>query len=194
MEIFCNKVKGFCSSDKMLKIYDSNHRPFYFKKNLKNKFFFNLPKGIYFTENNISELKEPIRYDYGLIPKRSVKPLPSKFTLIVERNPHKCSIDTLSGKIFIDPSINNLPKFIKDFIICHELAHFYVTVKHDKDKYGSIIYDSVGEGKCDLLANKWMLRRGYNPSQIHLASGLTLNDCKRKSKTTNFNKNVKFYI
>jgi hypothetical protein len=98
-------------------------------------------------------------------------PLPDQVRLHFAPNPNKCSISLPNGVIVADPSLRNLPTFALVFILFHEIGHYFYTAEED----------------CDRFAADEMHRRGYNPSQIALATELTLGAGNAARKGCNFN-------
>jgi hypothetical protein len=101
--------------------------------------------------------------------------IPRTVRLVFADNPNKCSISLPDGIIICDPSLRELPSFCLVFILFHEIGHYY--------------YE--GEKECDRFAAEEMHRRGYNPSQIHLATWLTMGDHERRSCNFETAKNLK---
>lgn len=92
-------------------------------------------------------------------------PLPKRVRIVWGTNPHKAVISLVDGVIVLDPSLKKLPQFVLTFILFHEIGHYF--------------YED--EESCDRFAAEEMHRRGFTPSQIHLAASMTLKDHHRKS-------------
>jgi hypothetical protein len=172
-EINIIKKTGFETSDPVILIYDNNLNIFYKKENKSGKF--NLPKGFYFTRNNVKETK-PINYKI-ILPKTDLKP---KFNLknlhlVLNDNPHKASINTATGKILFNAKILQGSKTDYYFIFFHEIGHLFFNT----------------EKKCDDFATAKLLSLGFNPSQIFKASKNTLSKKNYQRIENTFNK-VKF--
>lgn len=163
-------------------IYDKKGREFYSKKRSTNpdgRVYFNLPAGVYITNNALRKLRRPITYVCPPLPKIEYKrPLP-KLQVIVEPNPRKCTVFFETGIIKLDPEYANKPLPNLLHILFHELGHFqYVT-----------------EWKCDVFSCFLMLKFGMNPSQclkkmVHNL-GATRETLERVEKNHNFLKRVK---
>ena len=79
----CKHKTGFCSSDSLIKIFDETNKPFYVYPNKNGIIYFNLPKGAYTTENNLTKLEKPVFYKLPILPQRSVnRKLPKKFKIV----------------------------------------------------------------------------------------------------------------
>lgn len=136
-----------------ISIWDENKKPFYINVR-EGKYKFNLPKGNYYlTFGELQPLKEfsPIR-EFTLPKKeRNLKIPKSGLKFFVEKTPFVAHIYKNSGRVYLDPSLKNLPKYSRAFIILHEIGHY--------------LY--ANEFKADLFAAHRMLKKGYNPSQIY---------------------------
>ena len=154
---------GYCSKDSPVLIYEKKRKKlfYYHKGNENGRFFFNLPKGEYYTSNNIERCGEPIPVNLPkLPPPEKQKTLPKKVNVSFLENPNKASILVDKHKIFVDPKIMKLPLPSIVFVLFHEIGHYYY-----KD-----------EKKCDLFAVREMLKRGFNPSQCGIAIDEALSD------------------
>ena len=167
--LFVKDKKGFSTTDKKIRIFDVNGKPFYFFDRTRGKATkFNLPPGKYETENIINELPAPVKYRIKPMPKAErYRKLPEKFKFIGADNPNKCSVFLNKGIIVFDK------EFVKQqikpslvFIGLHELGHFFYESEH----------------KCDHFAAFQMLKLGYNPSQCTMSTNLTLNNSKSKDR------------
>lgn len=84
-------------------------------------------------------------------------------------NENKATIDLVSSKICIDNAYKEcgyLPLVV--FLLTHEHGHTTVD-NSDPDK----------EYLCDIVAIKWMLSNGYNPSQINVVASVGLDNKNR---------------
>lgn len=159
-----DKKSGLISKDYVIEIKDNNGL-FYFKENPNNKeIYFNLPAGIYQSDNNLFLMNNPKNYKLIDLPVRNhFKKMPKDLKIVYTKNPNKCSVDLNNNVAFFDYSFMNKPSYIKDFVYYHELGHY---------KY-------LGEGNeseknCDSYAFNRMIKKGYNPSQIMAANYFTL--------------------
>ena len=124
--------------------------------------YFNLPRGIYYTDSKIVKLYKPIKYDFTPLVKREKhRPLPKKIILKYSNNEtHKGTI-VLTDNVYyitIDKKYKEYPRPFRTFIKYHELGHhLYKTEEY-----------------ADLFAYRLMLIRGYNPSQIYQSAHYTL--------------------
>jgi len=124
--------------------------------------FFNLPKGICFTNSTIFRTIKPISYKLPKLPEPDRRGTTTP-TISIEPNPNTASIYLDSGKIVIDAEKwKSFGRLQREYILLHEIGHFQ--------------YDS--EKNADTFAMVEMLKIGYNPSQIFtaIATTLRLND------------------
>lgn len=138
-------------------------RPFYVFDNPKG-FTFTLPAGTY----NVSgaTMVRRMKPRKGHKPTAELRfPLPKKVQIVWAPNPHKAVIGLVEGVIVLDPSLKSLPHFALVFILFHEIGHYFYQ----------------DEESCDRFAAEEMHRRGYNPSQINLATHMTLDHVGRKA-------------
>lgn len=179
MKKFTVKTRsGFKSFDTIVKIYDKSGILFYCKENKEGLLHFNLPIGEYLTYNDLIPSKLRV-YKLPKLPKpNNVKTLPNDFKIIFANNPNKCSVDNKNHVIIFDNSFKKQPIPVLDYILFHELGHYFYSNEGNKS-----------EINCDLFAMKKMLEIGYNPSQIHWVQYGTLSDNKdtieRKEKIYN---------
>ena len=183
--VLINEYKsGFTCSDPLILILDSNGKEFYKKENTSKKGYihFNLPAGKYHTQNNLHRVSFR-KYDLPAIPKPNHKKETKPFKIVFDENPNKCSINTKTGLVIFDNSFKDQPKYVIDFILWHEYAHYFYSGEGQKS-----------EKNCDTYAQRQMLRQGYNPSQISIAIATTLSDntlaMHRKNNIHNFNKKI----
>lgn len=170
-----------------VEIYDTTGEIFYIVKPKKGKAVFNLPKGTYnLKEFTRFEIKKGKLFQYPMIPlpkkDRNLK-RPKKFKLKFGSNPNKATVNLIEGTIFFDQDFyNSLNRTQKEFILAHELGHYFY-------KGGS----QKNEQKCDAFACNLLLTKGFNPSQIDAAQKSTLDGHKsnvRISTTLNDLQNV----
>jgi hypothetical protein len=175
-KLVLNKKTGFNvlphSSD--IVIRDSRGIIFYDTRPLEKKVKkFNLPKGIYFIESGaFREALFPVFYNLAKLPKPERNyPNPFNYDVMFANNPHKCTIDWNNKVITFDNSFKEKPLYVVNFILFHEFAHkLYSTEKN-----------------ADLLAANYMLKRGYNPSQIGNAPLYSLSDAQYERKSNIIN-------
>lgn len=184
--MFCFEViekSGFVSADKIICVYDSDNSIFYYKENESKKVIkFNLPKGIYFSENNLQQIN-PIKYKYAKLSKTyNETKFPNEFKISFAKNPHKCTVDLNNATIVFDNKYKLAERYTIDYIIFHELGHYFYYGKGQKS-----------EIDCDKFAANCMLVIGYNPSQIRAAQFYTLSENEeakeRKKEIYNLTKN-----
>lgn len=166
-KIICPYKQSFYTADKSIRIYDERLQEFYFYDVDLNKDvqFFNLPKGEYYTGNNIYLLKENQFY-YNEIdmppPENDAYLYVKKVYIKPSTNDRKASIfiDKENGysTIIYDKKLDLLPYYCKDFVIGHELGHL---------KY-------ISEDVCDRYSRNLLTKLGYNPSQLNKAVKQTL--------------------
>lgn len=143
-------------------------RPFYVFDNARG-FSFTLPPGSYKLEGR-AMLLGPMKKRKGATVGAPLYPLPSRVELVWCDNPNKCSIDLRAGRIYADHKLKEQPAFVLAFVFFHEVGHYFYR----------------DEARCDEFAARMMHQRGYNPSQIHLASKMTLSCANNARKVKNF--------
>src|SRR6476620_2894304 len=94
MKLQLNRITGFKSADNIIRIYDKDDRTLYYFENPTNEdICFNLIRGEWFTDNNLTKLSKPLVYITPPIAEpeinREVKPM----NIRVGENPNKCTID-----------------------------------------------------------------------------------------------------
>lgn len=177
-----NKLMGYECSDPVIEINDNRALPFYFFKNPNcEKIKFNLIAGSYYSENDLSLLKKPLKYKCPNLPKfeKNCK-IHSNIEFRVEHNPNKASIDVSKGLIIIDKKFfTEAETPFANFLLFHELGHYYYKTEY----------------KCDLFSAFNMLARGFNPTQCFYANSICLSDrqAERKDILFNYLKKVKVY-
>lgn len=175
------RVTGFKGEGSIIRILDEKGLPFYQFKPSTGNARFNLPRGIWqVAEGKITPLAAPVKYEskpLKLPPPRVA--IPKKIKLTFAPNPHKCTINLNKGTIVMDSGFLEAPKFIRVYILFHEIGHYYFK----------------GEEGADRYAAEQMLKRGYNPSQIQQASSVTLSNSEhallRKGKVLNYAKKTR---
>lgn len=105
--------------------------------------------------------------------------MPRRIRVVFAPNPNKCTIHLRQGLIVCDPSVLALPTCARTFILFHEIGHYI---------FNGAEGAAVGpqEEACDRFAAVEMLRRGWNPSQVAIASEMTLSDCSHARKGRNW--------
>lgn len=124
---------------------------------------FNLPPGTYtvVSGGGVTLLNSPVPTPHiSLPPPERNYPDPTKFDVLFQNNPNKCSIEWDKRRIVFDTSFRGRPLPILEFILAHEFGH---------SKYKT-------EAFADLWAAKYLLDMGYNPSQIGLVPMNTLSN------------------
>jgi len=180
MEYSLNKITGYTTTDNLISVMDKAGNPFYYYENPKGKkIWFNLPVGVFYSENDLTETR-PAKYITPELPEADKNIIPKEMEFIVCDNPNKASIDVKTGKVFIDHSINEKAIPFKTFVFFHEVGHNYYT-------------GGIHEHYCDIFAASEMLKRGFNKSQIYLANEFCLSDnaIDRKDYLYNWLKKVK---
>lgn len=163
------KKKGyFTTNNPFLKIYDFRKILFYsykFVAKFKKRFY--LPIGVYYITASINRIKYKPR-KIKKLPKfeRNLKHNWSDFKIGFKENPNKATIYHKKKLIIFDNIFKTKPLYILIFILGHEVGH-----KYYKTEY-----------KADAYAVNYMLKAGFNRSQIGLAplSALTDEQLKRK--------------
>lgn len=143
------------------------------------KLEFNLPAGEYKYDGSFIKLPSPVAVKTVTLPQHERNIAKKRYNIEFGDNPNKCTIFYDEGLILFDSSFKNKPLYIKYAIYFHELGHHWYKT----------------EWKADLFAAKKMLDKGFNPSQIGLASIESLTNkpdsFDRKMKTVNMLTNNK---
>ena len=162
-----------------LYIYDRRKDRFEKFYNCSAGNYFNLPVGVYYYVGNIGKLRKPISYQLPDLPKPDKgKHFPKQLKISKKRNPNKCSINRHTGDVSLDHSLTRLPKYRLVHILFHEIAHYFYKEPNDP----------LRESKCDIFATRYMLERGYNPSQCLEAVNLNLtNEGSEERKVNHYN-------
>lgn len=157
-KISVKQASGFVTSDKKIVILDLNGKPFYVFDTKNAKTEFNLPKGVYLTNNTIKGLPEKIKFKTPVLkPERKIS-IPKKIKFIWGQNPNKASVILNKGIILVDEGFKKFPRFVQVYLFYHEIGHYFFK----------------SETGADAFARVKMLERGFNPSQIGMASRLSL--------------------
>ncbi len=142
-------------------VYDKDRNPFYFSKSAK---YFNLPKGTFYIDGDVT--KTPMRkLQLPRLPLPEKKePIPNRVVTVVKPNPSKCSVARKNGVmiIWMDPEVAKLPDVLRLPIIAHEIGHLYYFTEH----------------YCDLWAANYLMKRGWNASQLNASFHGTLGNCE----------------
>lgn len=176
------KPSGFYCEDKTFTIYDVNGFMFYSRKSKERGTHFNLPAGKFTTDSpNIVPRSFRIYRTPALPSKERNLPTPSKVEFKIYDTPNKCIVVREKGiwLIVMSPSLANGQRISKDLAIAHEFGHKYYGGANpvtDFDKY------IASEMKCDHYAIDYLLRNGYNPSQLNNAEKLTLSNSAGSEK------------
>ncbi len=145
---------GFINKDfsTPIVIRDQRGLRFYDTNGLNAPEFFNLPPGKFNIDSgSFQPLAKPVKYNLVPLPwPQRNRPKPFNYKVVFGNNPNKCSILWDRGIIFYDNSFKKKPLPICDFVLFHEYSH----ACYETEKY------------ADLMAGNYMLRMGYNPSQI----------------------------
>lgn len=157
-KISVKQASGFATSDKKIRIFDINRKPFYFFDTKNSKTEFNLPKGIYLTENDLKGLPEKIRFKTPVLKHERNIAIPKKIKFIWGENPNKASVILNKGIILVDNGFKKFPRFVQVYLFYHEIGHYYFK----------------SETGADSFARVKMLERGFNPSQVGMASRISL--------------------
>lgn len=177
-KIICENPSTFLSFENDILVYDENENLFFFHPNNENFINFNLPKGVFYTDNYIHKKTVFTPYKEFLFNENFINDKLEDYELITHlENKNKATINTLTKTIKIDNQLYNHDyKPLSVFLLGHEIGHLFST----GDLYikGKKVFDS--EKFCDEFSENWMLANGYNPSQIKIASHLLLKNSDRK--------------
>lgn len=175
--LYLDKITGFRikETSKPVIIRDDRGLLFYSTEHLVPRAVqFNLPTGEYFIDKgSITALEKPIEYKTIKLPPVERRfPDPFNFEILFGKNPNKCQISWRLKNIFFDESFKEktIPEFM--FVLMHEFAHQYYKT----------------EKLVDCLAYNYMLKKGYNPSQIGEAQIDTLSSRQAQRKVFLVNK------
>ena len=175
LDLILEEKTGFTSS-LPFEIFEPNGNLFYssdFTDHIAKgeRLDFNLPAGEYKYNGSFIKLAAPVPVKNITLPlpERDIKR--KRYSIIYGTNPNKCSIFYDTGVILFDNSFKSKPLYIKYGVYYHELGHHWYTT----------------ESKADLYSAKKMLDKGFNPSQIGLASieSLSEKSFERKEKIVN---------
>lgn len=151
---------GFKCKGGAVLVNDTSGRPFYhFKKN--DPFTFNLPAGVYDIKGDIEKLAAPIDYVFYSSRKREHNhelPEAGQLKILYATNPNKASIFPKKHVIILDKGFENAPKVIKDYLIFHEIGHYF----YKTEKF------------ADEFAQEQLIKKGYPFSLIVKAAEKTL--------------------
>lgn len=157
-----------------LTILDKNGNYFYVHPNKEGALIFNLPIGIFFTNNKVYQ-RDFKAYENS---KFDIVQSLEGYKLTIGENPHKCTINLRTKTILMSPMIFNLKyEPAIRFVLGHEGAHTIHggnILKND----GSLVYNA--EAACDNCSKNYMLANGYNPTQIEISTKITLRDFQRR--------------
>ena len=171
----------FFSKSKDFVIYDSRGVLFY-SPTFVNKFggYFTLPKGDYFVEGKIIQVKKKIN-DHRKIKlkpfERDLKHDWGSFKILFELNPNKATINHKDKTITFDHSFKTQPLYIIFFVLFHEMGHNYY-----ESEYGA-----------DMYAVKQMLKAGFTPSQVGMCPLVSLSDRNNARKSHVINNLINSY-
>ncbi len=170
MKIINREPSSFYSSDTDISILDMYKNPFYAASNFRKNITFNLPVGVFYTNNVLKRVAFKPYEDFKY---PSLNYSPKDFKIVIAKNPNKLTINTLSKTIKVDPLIAE-NKFLPllTFSIGHELGHL---------KYGGSTPSFDAEKACDDFSRNYMLSHGWNPTQINLAAQMLLRSFDRKN-------------
>lgn len=122
---------------------------------------FNMPAGVYYIDSgSFSPMSVPVNYELiTLPPKERHRKSPKNFRVLKGDNPNKCSVLWDKNLIVYDRGLfDTSSKPIIVFMFGHEVGHrFYRTERY-----------------CDLYSANYMLKKGFNPSQIANAPIISL--------------------
>lgn len=148
-----SKIRGYEIIQAPVIILDNRGIPFYDTSEMNVKKF-NTPKllePLTLKKGKIKELVKPIDQPLCKLPtKERLLKNPKFFNVIFVENPNKCSIAWEQELIIFDYSFQYMPIPYAFFILAHEFGHQYYTT----------------EKFCDLYATNYMLKKGFNKSQI----------------------------
>ena len=179
-KLHLSSKQTFVSASPKVVILDCEGNPFFALSGSGR--LFTLPQGVFSVYGDIAASGTPVVYHtkIKLPPAEKNRVAEKEMRIVVKLNPNKCSV-VRDGKgrtlIIIDPSINSLPLFAREYVIEHELAHEY----YETETY------------CDAMAEARLLKRGFNPSQIEAANRIALDSGYRhdanKKRMQNFKRN-----
>lgn len=181
-----SKKTGFRTNEKEIRILTTDGREAYFCNNSKPHHDFNLTAGNYYTDNNLTRLGQPVFYDIPATPKanRLVKIPNGRLKVFYKDNPNKASINCKEGILILDHKLKQLPKYKRDFIFFHELAHQYYGGFNPKTQEKEYMQAEIN---CDTFAAICMLAKGYNPSQSYISVRDCLSIPQRVEASEKFN-------
>lgn len=143
-----------------VQVYAKDGRPFYVFDKPKD-YKFSLPAGSYVVSGGTLIARKLKRKGPRVNMSKLRFPLPRKVELVFTSTPPRpgpACIDLPNGVVYCQPWLKHLPAYCLTFVLLHEIAHYFHTT----------------EEACDKFAAEEMYRRGWNPSQVELASRMTL--------------------
>lgn len=143
-----------------VRIFDKKGNLFYgYNPQNNNPFFFNINISQFTSSGNLRYSDKKLIYNVNT-PGRSVK-MPKDISIIFT-DTGKASIDRSTGELCLNIRYKDSSKFIIYYLYLHEMGHFlYPTNAARTGKR-----DRYKEFQCDKFAAKWMLKIGFNPSQV----------------------------
>ncbi len=171
------KPSTFFCAEPNLRIYDKRKKVFYVHPNRQGSIRFNLPNGKFYTPNAVWKQKDFEPYE-EFIPFLS-KEIARNVKIKIGKNPNKATIFRDLNLILIDEQIANhdyAPAPV--FCIAHELHHFIFFPANDFERRNPEIMLNI-EKQCDAGAVRYMLWKGYNPTQIKIAKNIILSNKER---------------
>jgi hypothetical protein len=133
---------------------------------------FNLPIGIYYTDNTIFELPKPITYIVAPMPKPEKQiEMKNLQVNIINGFDKKANINVGEGIINMRAEFFQMPRPIWLKVYFHEIGHHMFFSEH----------------LCDRFADLCMLKMGYNPSQLIAGTLCSLDNSERNLQRIKYN-------
>jgi hypothetical protein len=171
-------------------LLDKNGNIFYkyFPQNKYREFYFNVAIKDFEVIGRIKKARRTLKYLVQL--EGEVVNVP-EIKIQFAPNPRKATVYRNTGLIVFDTSFRLKPIILLMFLYAHEMAHFaYPSVNGVRTK--------ENESKCDIWGAKFLLLKGYNPSQILAGMKFALKESNetqwRFDQMVNFLDNVKKVI
>lgn len=154
-----NAPSSFYSADKDIRVLDVDKKFFYYHPNKEGHIIFNLPKGIFYTDNKVTR-----QIAFKSYPKQKLigsQPLKGGLRGVTGKNDNVGSIWPEMRYMLIDENIMKhdfapLPVYVIGHELGHDAGHH---TEEEADCYGSNL----------------MLDKGYNPTQIDICEALLFN-------------------
>ncbi|MDE2025574.1 MAG: hypothetical protein KGJ07_03705 [Patescibacteria group bacterium] len=181
-----SKPATFFTEDSPVKIYDRKNNLFYYHPNEEHDITFNLPAGVFHTDNKLEKLQFFQPYNLMDIGDYEHKDFPQA-ELLIGDNPNKASIWLDLNRILLDNQIAKHPyQPLSAFVLGHELGH-RIWNRSSNANFSTPDGAKEMELNCDKYSFNNMMGIGYNPTQVEAAINyLITHSPERKQELLSF--------